>query len=81
MVMPAASAAPLLTPIKPGSASGLRNRPCISAPDRPSPAPAASPKNRRGRRMLRNTSCSGEPSSPPEASAHSVLAMSPTLMA
>ena len=33
IVAAAASAAPAETPTRPGSASGLRNSPCISAPD------------------------------------------------
>lgn len=52
MLVAAASAAPPLTPTRPGSASGLRNRPCISAPAMPRPAPAARPSSSRGRRML-----------------------------
>ena len=37
----AAAAAPLLTPNKPGSASGLRNNPCVKAPAKPRLAPIA----------------------------------------
>ena len=70
MVMPAASAAPLLIPINPGSASGLRNMPCIKAPAMPSPAPAASPSSMRGRRMLRKINCSGVRSWLPVMPAH-----------
>ena len=35
----------------PGSASGLRNMPCIMAPDTASAAPTKAPSSRRGRRM------------------------------
>ena len=58
MVATAASAAPEDTPIRPGSASGLRNMPCIMAPDTASAAPTNTPSSRRGRRMSSSTSCS-----------------------
>lgn len=64
MANPADSAAPLLTPMSPGSASGLRKMPCINVPAMPSPAPAARPRTRRGRRMLMKTRCSGVGSTP-----------------
>ncbi len=64
MASPAASAAPLLMPINPGSARGLRKMPCISVPAMPRPAPATRPSTRRGRRMFMNTRYSGELWSP-----------------
>ena len=42
----------------PGSASGLRNMPCIMAPATASAAPTKAPSSRRGRRMSISTSCS-----------------------
>ena len=43
MPVTTASAAPALTPMMPGSASGLRATPCMAAPARPSAPPARSP--------------------------------------
>ena len=60
--------APALTPTKPGSASGLRNRPCITAPDTASDAPTEMPSSNRGRRMSHNTICSIRLSGSPTAS-------------
>ena len=48
--MTTAAAAPALMPSRPGSASGLRVSDCISAPARPSEAPAAMPSSVRGTR-------------------------------
>lgn len=48
-----AAAAPALTPSRPGSASGLRVRACITAPERPSAAPTISPSTVRGTRTSR----------------------------
>ncbi len=42
---------PAETPIRPGSASGLRNRPCMTAPETASPPPIRKPRMARGRRM------------------------------
>ena len=47
----AASAAPLETPSRPGSANGLRNRLCIAAPPAASAAPTAKAAITRGARM------------------------------
>ena len=46
-----AKAAPPLTPIRPGSASGLRNSPCIIAPETARTAPTMAPSSVRGSRM------------------------------
>lgn len=46
---------PADTPSRPGSARGLRNTPCITAPDRARPLPANSPQRTRGRRMETTT--------------------------
>ena len=51
MTKAAASAPPADTPISVGSASGLRNRPCISAPATASPAPVTTARITRGRRI------------------------------
>ena len=60
MTNAAANAAPEETPIKPGSASGLRNRPCIAAPAAARPAPVSTPISTRGRRIANSTlSCCG----------------------
>jgi hypothetical protein len=48
MPMTTNRAAPALTPRMPGSASGLRARPCITAPPTPSAAPASRPTAVRG---------------------------------
>jgi hypothetical protein len=47
-----ASAAPLLIPSRPGSASGLRNSPCITQPASASEPPITSASSTRGRRMV-----------------------------
>ena len=47
----APSAAPPDTPIKPGSASGFRNKPCITAPLTPNPAPTRADRSIRGKRI------------------------------
>ena len=57
-----AKVAPALTPRMPGSASGLRVRPCISAPERPSAAPTAKPRTVRSKRTC-TIACSGWPGS------------------
>ena len=53
--MPAttAKAAPALTPSRPGSASGLRVTPCMTAPARPRAAPTTRPSSVRGTRSSR----------------------------
>src|SRR3990167_6981450 len=51
----AASAAPLDTPSKPASASGLRKSPCRAAPAGASDAPTSKPSNRRGNRNSHTT--------------------------
>lgn len=56
-----ASAAPALTPSRPGSASGLRVWPWISAPARPSAAPTSTPSRVRGIRSDRTTMSSSVP--------------------
>ncbi len=56
MVEAAASAAPADTPTSPGSASGLRNRPCIMVPAAASIAPIMQAIAMRGRRIDHNTS-------------------------
>ena len=57
MAITAPSAAPLETPSKAGSASGLRVKPCSTAPDRPNVAPTIKASTLRGRR----TSCTISP--------------------
>jgi hypothetical protein len=44
----APSPAPAETPTMPGSASGLRNSPCMTAPDTASAAPTSMPRTTRG---------------------------------
>ena len=53
--------APADTPASPGSARGLRKRPCMSAPDIASAAPIISPRTSRGSRIWMTTreSCVG----------------------
>ena len=46
----------------PGSASGLRVTPCISAPAAPSAAPTSSPSSVRGTRRSRTIACASLPS-------------------
>src|SRR6218665_3466705 len=46
-----AQADPALTPKSPGSARGLRNKPCVNAPAMPMPAPTNTEKNALARRM------------------------------
>ena len=58
IVTAAARAAPAETPTRPGSASGLRNRPCMSAPETASAAPTSPPSSRRGSRIWNRTSAS-----------------------
>ena len=55
ITMATASAAPLEIPISPGSANGLRNRPCNAAPDTANAAPTTTDNSTRGRRMVRST--------------------------
>ncbi len=52
MPMTTASDAPMLTPRMPGSASGLRVTPCITAPDSPSAAPTSTASTVRGIRLV-----------------------------
>src|SRR5690554_2491135 len=59
----APKAAPDETPIKPGSANGLRNKPCKTAPDKASALPTNAANNSRGRRSSRTTMAANEPSS------------------
>src|SRR5471032_714858 len=65
MVSATASAAPELIPSNPGSASGLRNNPCITAPELASAQPTTTASNTRGRRTVSQTchkpSLSGKP--------------------
>ena len=56
-----ASAAPASTPRRPGSASGLRVTPCISAPARPRAAPTPRPSSVRGTRSSRTIRWSVDP--------------------
>ncbi|MNG23421.1 hypothetical protein D3C84_1080210 [compost metagenome] len=49
--MAAPNAAPPETPTNPGSANGLRNKPCIAPPDNASTPPTANPNKVRGRRI------------------------------
>ncbi len=62
MASTTANAAPALMPRIPGSASGLRVTPCISAPAAPSAAPTSSPSSVRGTRSSRTITCSSLPS-------------------
>ena len=62
-----ANAAPALMPRIPGSASGLRVTPCISAPAPPSAAPTSSPSSVRGTRRSRTIACASLPSLPVSA--------------
>ena len=48
----APTAAPLDTPIMPGSARGFRKTPCSEAPATPKPPPTRMPRTTRGRRMF-----------------------------
>ena len=65
MAVIAANPAPALTPTMPGSAKGLRNRPCITAPETARAAPTRMPIARRGRRMSNKTTRSSVASSRP----------------
>ena len=51
----APTAAPLDTPIKPGSTSGFLNKPCKIAPDVPSPAPTNIARTTLGKRIFIKT--------------------------
>ena len=53
--MIAPTAAPLDTPIKPGSTSGFLNKPCKMAPDVPSPAPTNIARITLGKRIFIKT--------------------------
>ena len=55
MASAANMAAPVVTPSRPGSARGLRNRPCVRAPDSPSAAPTSAANRARGRRISHST--------------------------
>ena len=61
-----ARAAPLVTPRMPGSASGLRVTPCITAPDSPSAAPISRASSVRGTRFC-TAACAMPVSSPVNA--------------
>ncbi len=50
-----AQAAPLLIPSSPGSASGLRNSPCITQPDSARAPPITRASRTRGRRIVSQT--------------------------
>ncbi len=52
IISPTQSAAPLLMPNKPGSASGLRNNPCIMVPETANAHPTTTANNTRGRRIF-----------------------------
>ena len=52
MPVTTASEAPMLTPRTPGSASGLRVTPCMTAPARPSAAPTSTASSVRGIRLV-----------------------------
>src|SRR5690606_5941948 len=60
MAPAAPSAARAETPSTPGSASGLRSRPCITAPDRPRAAPTIRAVAARGARTAHSTSAGPE---------------------
>lgn len=55
MAVIAPSPAPALTPTSPGSARGLRNKPCMSAPETASDAPTHMPRIIRGMRISQST--------------------------
>ena len=57
MAPTAPTAPPADTPTSPGSASGLRNSACITAPASASPLPTSTPSRMRGRRMSTSTPC------------------------
>ena len=59
----APTAPPAETPMMPGSAIGLRNRPCIVAPATPSAIPTVAPTTIRGSLICSMTSCSVRPKS------------------
>src|SRR5690349_7288847 len=61
MASTTANAAPALTPSSPGSASGLRVCPCISAPATPSATPTASATSVRGARSARTITSASVP--------------------
>src|SRR5690606_29085303 len=80
----AVSALPAETPTSPGSASGFRNSPCITAPLTPSAAPTRSPRSTRGSRTYRSTTacCIVYPSAGPSPScARTMAATSPGVIA
>ncbi len=56
MTAKAPTAAPDDTPMTPGSASGLPNTPCISAPAQPSAAPTRTASRTRGKRTSQSAS-------------------------
>ena len=59
MAITAPSDAPADTPMMPGSANGLENTPCITAPASAKAPPTSKPMIRRGMRINHNTaSCS-----------------------
>ena len=57
----APSEAPLVTPMMDGSASGLRNRPCMTAPDKASTAPTTKVSAVRGARSSHSTTIGSGP--------------------
>ena len=58
MAITAPSAPPVDTPMMPGSAIGLRNSPCITAPATPRAAPTVRARAMRGSRMDATIACS-----------------------
>ena len=60
----APSAAPLDTPMMPGSTSGFLKRPCSTAPDTPSALPMSTVKRSLGRRMFMSTTSCAAVNSP-----------------
>ena len=59
----APTAAPVETPMIPGSAIGLRNSPCMVAPAIPRAIPTEAPTRILGSRICSTTSCSVRPNS------------------
>ena len=72
-----ASDAPELTPRMPGSASGLRVTPCITAPDSPSAAPTSSASSVRGIRFAHRRLADASARPPPSAADEVVPADDP----
>ena len=72
IMVTAPRAAPLETPIRAGSARGLRNSPCRTAPETPSAAPTPMPSSRRGSRTASRMISSRRPYSMPTSTPVSV---------